>query len=103
MMSKYVILRHFFYEYYYSYHKLAFQNIIRAGDQKLTRGGHHIGDCTSTRDRGQDFDRADFCSWPLDRTEKHALTSWTDTELHRDRWLNIYTYTEAYSIVATPT
>ena len=24
------------------------------------RGGHYIGDCTSTRDRGQDFDRADF-------------------------------------------
>ena len=30
-----VILRHLFYEYHYSPHKLAFQNIMRAGDQKL--------------------------------------------------------------------
>ena len=30
-----VILRHLFYEYYYSPHKLAFQNIMRVGDQKL--------------------------------------------------------------------
>ena len=30
-----VILRHIFYEYHYSPHKLAFQNIMRAGDQKL--------------------------------------------------------------------
>ena len=30
-----VILRHHFYEYHYSPHKLAFQNIMRAGDQKL--------------------------------------------------------------------
>ena len=30
-----VILRHLFYEYHYSLHKLAFQNIMRAGDQKL--------------------------------------------------------------------
>ena len=30
-----VILRHLFYEYHYSHHKLAFQNIMRAGDQKL--------------------------------------------------------------------
>ena len=35
MMTQYVILRHFFYEYHYSPHKLAFQNIMRAGDQKL--------------------------------------------------------------------
>ena len=35
IMSQYVILRHFFYEYHYSPHKLAFQNIMRAGDQKL--------------------------------------------------------------------
>ena len=31
-----VILRHLFYEYHYSPHKLAFQNTMRAGDQKLT-------------------------------------------------------------------
>ena len=30
-----VILRHLFYEYHYSPHKLAFQNVMRAGDQKL--------------------------------------------------------------------
>ena len=30
-----VIVRHLFYEYHYSPHKLAFQNIMRAGDQKL--------------------------------------------------------------------
>ena len=30
-----VILRHPFYEYHYSPHKLAFQNIMRVGDQKL--------------------------------------------------------------------
>ena len=30
-----VILRHLFYEYHYSPHKLALQNIMRAGDQKL--------------------------------------------------------------------
>ena len=30
-----VILHHLFYEYHYSPHKLAFQNIMRAGDQKL--------------------------------------------------------------------
>ena len=30
-----VILRHLFYEYRYSPHKLAFQNIMREGDQKL--------------------------------------------------------------------
>ena len=33
-----VILRHLFYEYHYSPHKLAFQNIMRAGDQKLWSG-----------------------------------------------------------------
>ena len=33
--SIHVILRHLFYEYHYSPHKLAFQNIMRAGDQKL--------------------------------------------------------------------
>ena len=32
-MSFYII--NFYYEYYYSPHKLAFQNIMRAGDQKL--------------------------------------------------------------------
>ena len=32
---QYVVLRHFYYEYHYSPHKLAFQNIMRAGDQKL--------------------------------------------------------------------
>ena len=31
-------------------------------DEDYQGGGHYIGDCTSTRDRGQDFDRADFCS-----------------------------------------
>ena len=30
-----VILRHLLYEYHYSPHKLAFQNIMQAGDQKL--------------------------------------------------------------------
>ena len=30
-----IILRHNFYEYHYSHHKLAFQNTMRAGDQKL--------------------------------------------------------------------
>ena len=30
-----VILRQHFYEYHYSPHKLAFQNIVQAGDQKL--------------------------------------------------------------------
>ena len=30
-----VIVRHLFYEYHYSPHKPAFQNIMRAGDQKL--------------------------------------------------------------------
>ena len=33
--AQYVILHHFYYEYHYSPHKLPFQNIMRAGDQKL--------------------------------------------------------------------
>ena len=32
---QYVALRHFYYEYHYSPHKFAFQNIMQVGDQKL--------------------------------------------------------------------
>ena len=34
-MAQYVVSYHFYYEYHYSPHKMAFQNIMRAGDQKL--------------------------------------------------------------------
>ena len=34
-MTQYVILCHFYYEYHYSPYKLTFQNIMRAGDQKV--------------------------------------------------------------------
>ena len=34
-VAQYVVLHHFYYEYHYSPHKLPFQNIMRASDQKL--------------------------------------------------------------------
>ena len=34
-VAQYVILHPFYYKYHYSPHKLAFQNIMRVGDQKL--------------------------------------------------------------------
>ena len=34
-VAQYLVLHHFYYEYRYSPHKLAFQNIMRVGDRKL--------------------------------------------------------------------
>ena len=40
----------------------------------INKGGHCIGDCTPTRDRGQDLDPANFHARPVDHIENLALT-----------------------------